>query len=177
MEPGKQRPIQSMEEARDWERRFIGEIKAGRDPRRPPNRAMKAQHANSGRLGVSRCLLGALREAGRASKRRRGAQPDRRAEGTSRATAAVGARRTGRDQPVQDRLGVRRGRGDRVDAPRARNAAGGDELGHGADAAAVHQVAVSPLRRSLEQESRRRRAIAGSHATRRSGCSTRRCRR
>jgi hypothetical protein len=28
MEPGKQRPIQSMEEARDWERRFIGEIKA-----------------------------------------------------------------------------------------------------------------------------------------------------
>ena len=37
MEPGKQRPIQSMEEARDWERRFIGEIKAGRDPRRPPS--------------------------------------------------------------------------------------------------------------------------------------------
>jgi integrase len=36
METGKQRPIESMEEARDWERRFIGEIKAGRDPRRPP---------------------------------------------------------------------------------------------------------------------------------------------
>ena len=35
MEPGKQRPIQSMEEARDWERRFIGEIKAGLDPRQP----------------------------------------------------------------------------------------------------------------------------------------------
>jgi len=35
MELGKQRPIQSMEEARDWERLFIGEIKAGRDPRRP----------------------------------------------------------------------------------------------------------------------------------------------
>jgi hypothetical protein len=35
MEAGKQRPIQSMEEARDWERLFIGEIKAGRDPRRP----------------------------------------------------------------------------------------------------------------------------------------------
>jgi len=35
MESGKQRPIQSMEEARDWERVFIGEIKAGRDPRRP----------------------------------------------------------------------------------------------------------------------------------------------
>ena len=41
MEPGKQRPIQSMEEARDWERRFIGEIKAGRDPRNPPNRPKK----------------------------------------------------------------------------------------------------------------------------------------
>ena len=36
MEPGKQRPIQSMEEARDWERRFIGEIKAGLDPTRLP---------------------------------------------------------------------------------------------------------------------------------------------
>jgi hypothetical protein len=35
MEPGKQKPIESMEEARDWERLFIGEIKAGRDPRRP----------------------------------------------------------------------------------------------------------------------------------------------
>ena len=35
MDVGKQRPIQSMEEARDWERLFIGEIKAGRDPRRP----------------------------------------------------------------------------------------------------------------------------------------------
>src|SRR5258708_21613629 len=37
MEPGKQRPIQSMEEARDWERRFIGEVKAGLDPQRAPN--------------------------------------------------------------------------------------------------------------------------------------------
>lgn len=35
MELGKQRPIGSLEEARDWERHFIGEIKAGRDPRRP----------------------------------------------------------------------------------------------------------------------------------------------
>ena len=42
MEPGKQRPIQSMEEARDWERRFIGEIKAGRDPRRLPSRSIQA---------------------------------------------------------------------------------------------------------------------------------------
>ena len=40
MAPGKQRPIQSMEEARDWERLFIGEIKAGRDPRQPPSRSM-----------------------------------------------------------------------------------------------------------------------------------------
>src|SRR5439155_10137390 len=38
MEPGRQRPIQSMEEARDWERRFIGEVKAGFDPQRPPSR-------------------------------------------------------------------------------------------------------------------------------------------
>jgi integrase len=41
MEQGKQRPIQSMEEARDWERRFIGEIKTGHDPRRAPSRSMQ----------------------------------------------------------------------------------------------------------------------------------------
>ena len=35
MDLNKQRPIASLEEARDWERVFIGEIKAGRDPRRP----------------------------------------------------------------------------------------------------------------------------------------------
>src|SRR6267143_832875 len=39
MEQGKQRPIQSMEEARDWERVFIGEVKAGRDPSRTPTRS------------------------------------------------------------------------------------------------------------------------------------------
>ncbi len=41
MEPGKQRPIGSMEEARDWERLFIGEIKAGCDPRIEPARKEK----------------------------------------------------------------------------------------------------------------------------------------
>jgi hypothetical protein len=39
MEPGKQRPIQSMEEARDWERVFIGEVKAGRDPNQLPTQS------------------------------------------------------------------------------------------------------------------------------------------
>jgi integrase len=46
MEPGKQRPIQSMEEARDWERLFIGEIKAGRDPRRGPSRSLHVKTQN-----------------------------------------------------------------------------------------------------------------------------------
>jgi integrase len=32
MDAGKQRPVESMEEARDWGRIFIGEIKAGRNP-------------------------------------------------------------------------------------------------------------------------------------------------
>ena len=41
MEAGKQRPIQSLEEARDWERAFIGEVKAGRDPSRPPTRSVQ----------------------------------------------------------------------------------------------------------------------------------------
>jgi hypothetical protein len=41
MSPGKQRPIESMEEARDWERLFIDEVKAGRDPRRPSSRTLQ----------------------------------------------------------------------------------------------------------------------------------------
>jgi hypothetical protein len=32
MEPSRQRPVSSIEEARDWERLFIGEIKAGAIP-------------------------------------------------------------------------------------------------------------------------------------------------
>jgi hypothetical protein len=36
MQPGQQRPVESIEEARDWERLFIGEIKGGRDPRNQP---------------------------------------------------------------------------------------------------------------------------------------------
>jgi integrase len=43
MEPGKQRPVESMEEARDWERRFVGEVKAGLDPYVPPNQPRKEQ--------------------------------------------------------------------------------------------------------------------------------------
>ena len=35
MPADRQRPIESLEEARTWERLFIGEIEAGRDPRRP----------------------------------------------------------------------------------------------------------------------------------------------
>ena len=41
MAPGKQRPIESMEEARDWERRFVGEVKAGLDPYVPPHQPRK----------------------------------------------------------------------------------------------------------------------------------------
>src|SRR3989454_12857132 len=52
----KQRPIQSMEEARDWERLFIGEIKAGRDPRRA--RAQRKRVADKTPANVS-AFLGA----------------------------------------------------------------------------------------------------------------------
>src|SRR3989449_4165354 len=54
MEADKQRPIQSMEEARDWERLFIGEIKAGRDPRRP--RAQRKSVADKTPANVSAFL-------------------------------------------------------------------------------------------------------------------------
>jgi integrase len=45
MDVGRQRPIESMEAARDWERLFIGEIKAGRDPRPKPT-IKRAETAN-----------------------------------------------------------------------------------------------------------------------------------
>ena len=61
MEPGKQREIQSMEEARDWERLFIGEIKAGRNPRRPVSSHDAGRQRAARRLGVPRRRPGALR--------------------------------------------------------------------------------------------------------------------
>lgn len=60
MESGKQRPIQSMEEARDWERLFIGEIKSGRDPRIRP--APKQPAGDPARRGGPRRLLRATPE-------------------------------------------------------------------------------------------------------------------
>jgi integrase/recombinase XerD len=45
MAAGQQRPVESLEEARDWERRFIGEIKGGRDPRVSPTPKAEPLHA------------------------------------------------------------------------------------------------------------------------------------
>ena len=71
MDPGKQRPIESIDEARDWERLFIGEIKAGRDPRLPRTPQGRSRHGLRRRLGVPRRLLGALRQAGGPAQPRR----------------------------------------------------------------------------------------------------------
>lgn len=61
MEPGKQRPVESLEEARDWQRLFIGEIKAGRDPRRPRTQRKSSDAAPTDVAGfldayVERCV-------------------------------------------------------------------------------------------------------------------------
>jgi hypothetical protein len=58
---GLQRPIESLEEARDWERVFIGEIKAGRDSRRPRPARKSPDIALNGVAGfldayVERCV-------------------------------------------------------------------------------------------------------------------------
>ena len=65
MEPGKQRPIASLEEARDWERLFIGEIKAGRNPRRPrvqrkPGEAVPTNVADFLDAYMERCVKPAV---------------------------------------------------------------------------------------------------------------------
>ena len=152
MEPGRQRPIESMEEARQWERLFIGEIQAGRDPRLAAEATSGHRGDAEDRLRVPRRLHGTLRQAGGASQPAVGAEPRVGAEEAPRRAAARRARGAGRDQRVQDRVGLRRGGRDRDGPPRARAAARGDELGHGADATAVHQVAVPPVRRAHEQE-------------------------
>jgi hypothetical protein len=51
-----------MEEARDWERLFIGEIKAGRDPHRLPSRSTQA----SAKLDDLAAFLNAYWERARA---------------------------------------------------------------------------------------------------------------
>jgi len=74
-----------MEEARDWERLFIGEIKAGRDPRQPPSRSI---HVSTQLGDVSAFLDAYLERCVKPAGLRRhqlGAQSDRRAEGTPRA--------------------------------------------------------------------------------------------
>ena len=58
-------------------------------------------------------------------------------------------------------VGVRRGQRDRDGPSSARNAAGGDELGHGADTAAVQPVAVPPVRRTMNKKAETSE-IAGS---------------
>ena len=123
--------------------------------------------------GVPRRLHRALRQAGGLTQHPVGPEPRGRAQGVPRRTSPRRARGAGRDQPLQDRIGLRRGGRDRDDAPSARNAARGDELGHGAVATAFQEVAVPPLRRSYEQESWRRAETAGSRERRRSDCSTR----
>ena len=144
MEPGKQRAIQSMEEARDWERLFIGEIKAGRDPQRPPSRSIHV----STEIGDVSAFLDAylercVRPAALRSFRSVCSQA-RDPQGAPGTPSVVGARGTGRDQPVQDQLRLRRGRGGRVSPPRAGDLARGHQLGHGADSPAF---AKSPFHR------------------------------
>jgi integrase len=69
MEPGKQRAIQSMEEARDWERVFIGEVKAVRDPGQVPTRSILDAYlercvkpAGLRSIGSVRSQIGVLKE-------------------------------------------------------------------------------------------------------------------
>lgn len=58
MELGKQRPVTAMEEVRDWERRFIGEVKAGREAFDFPSSADTAQRAAILRAGAAPTIRG-----------------------------------------------------------------------------------------------------------------------
>jgi hypothetical protein len=82
MESGKQRPIQSMEEARDWERLFIGEIKAGRDT--SADAVFASRDPDRRRRDVPRGVLGAVRQTGGAAQFGNGAKPDHHPEAAPR---------------------------------------------------------------------------------------------
>ena len=92
-----------MEEARDWERLFIGEIKAGRDPR--GLRAVRFRPDTE--IGDVSAFLDAYLErcvkpAGLRSIS--GAKPHLRTQGLPRGLPLSALEGAGRDQPVQDRI-------------------------------------------------------------------------
>ena len=178
MEPGKQRPIQSMEEARDWERLFIGEIKAGRDPRRPRSRTMQAGTRSRRRLRVPRRLHGTLRQAGRPAKHRRRAEPRRRAQGAPRRSCRCRrsrsrTRSTG-SRPTRSTPRTWRSRRCTASLETLRAAM---NWGMAQTPPLFNRVTVPPVRRPVEQEGGDGARSPAHHGTRRSGCSTRRCRR
>ena len=151
MEVGKQRPIESMEEARNWERLFIGEVKAGRDPRRPrtPRKATDVAPKDVASFldsYVERCVKPAGLKSEKSLISRVGVLKTHLGE-----LPLERARRRRRHQPFQTDLGLRRG-GRGSNATRARNASSRDELGHGADAAVLQEITVPPLRCADEQE-------------------------
>lgn len=153
MEPGKQRPIQSMEEARDWERLFIGEIKAGRDPRRPRVKgkatADKAPASVSEFLDayVERCVRPAALRSVKSVKSRVDVLKKHLGE------LALDAL----EEPDEiNRFKTDSDYAEDVEIATIHRAletpSRSDELGHGADAIVLQEVAVSSVRRAHEQE-------------------------
>ena len=151
MEPGKQRSIESMEEARDWERLFIGEIKAGRDPQLKPVRKEKAPDIKHVAGFLDAYFDGHLKPAGI------------RSLDTAAGRLKVLKQYFG-DLPVKaleepavinrfkaESEYAARG-GDRHAAQGAGALAGIYPLGTGADAAAHRQVALPPFRCPAERE-------------------------
>ncbi len=123
-------------------------------PRSSPAQATALEHrrdADDG-VGVPGRVHGALREAGGAAQPAVGAESRGGAEALPRRPAARRARGARRHQRLQGRLGLCRAGRDRHRPSRPRTAARRDELGHGANAAAVPEVAVPPVRRPHEQE-------------------------
>ena len=109
MEPGKQRPIQSMEEARDWERLFIGEIKAGRDPRIKP--ALKsATRGSPERCGFPGRLFRATPETCRNSQPRYGCRAHQGSEEVFRRTSSQGIGGTRRSSITSRQIPITRAR-------------------------------------------------------------------
>ena len=156
---GATEPVTSKQTAeRVWEPKFLAEIVAGGDPRQERKKAAAASRADGRR--VPGPLLRGVRRGGRPQERRHDPGPDEGPEGVTGASPGRGAGEADRHRAVQG--GVPQGPQGGDGQPRARHAAGGDQLGTVPGSAAARDDAVPPVRREHQGQGRNEARSAGA---------------
>ena len=157
MAEGHQRPVQTKQEAKDWERLFIREIKAGRDPKLLPGCSVRST------ITIVADLLDACertRRAGGLAERcnNQGAAQD--PQSASRTPARLGARAARRHPALPH--DVSRHPVSRHTEPGAEHATRSDQLGDVPEAPSAAGESVPQVRRddSCEDEQKRDSRVA-----------------